>query len=331
VASPFQNNIGFYFDPNLKDPYSEQWNFGVQKSINPSTTLTVNYAGSSTHRLDVGGSYGGARTPSLLNTAANNLYPYIAPTFYDRSTGSGNYNALQASLDKRYTNGLSYAVSYTYSKSVDVGGDGFYGVEGGIPQDPYNPAKYDRSVSGLDLTHILSVNTLYAIPVGKGKRFSTGHGVLDYILGNWQINNIFQAHSGIAFTPLANGDIANTGEVSWFAYEHLNKVGNPGLSHRSAAEWFNTAAYVQPTAGTYGDAGRNSIRGPAYWNLDTSVFRIFPVGEGKQFEFRAEAFNVLNNIDYGQPDNIVQDTTFGKIGSVVNQARQLQLAAKFIF
>jgi len=330
-ATPFQNNIGFYFDPNLKDPYSEQWNFGVQKSINQSTTLTVNYAGSSMHRLDVGGTYGGARTPSLLNTAANNLYPYAEPTFYDRSTGSGNYNALQASLDQRYTSGLSYSVSYTYSKSVDVGGDGYYGVEGGIPQDPYNPAKYDRSVSGLDLTHILSVSTVYEIPVGKGKKFSTGHGVLDYILGNWQINNIFQAHSGIAFTPLANGDIANTGEVSWFPYEHLNKVGNPGLSHKSAAEWFNTAAYVQPTAGTYGDAGRNSLRGPSYWNLDTSLFRIFPVGEGKQFEFRAEAFNVLNHADLGQPDNIIQDATFGKIGSVTNTARQLQLAGKFIF
>jgi hypothetical protein len=327
APTPF-TQVGFEYDPNLKDPYAEQWNFGVQKLINQSTTLTVNYAGSSMHRLDVGGTYGGAVKPGPTSKP---LYPYIAPTFYDRSVGSGNYNGLQASLDKRYTNGLSYAVSYTFSKAIDVGGDGYYGVEGGVPQDAYNPARYDRSVSGLDLTHILSVNTLYEIPVGKGKRFSTGNGVLDYVLGNWQINNLFQAHSGIAFTPLTSNDVAKTGQASWTGYEHLNKVGSPGLSHTSAAEWFNTAAYISPLPYTFGDAGRNSIRGPAYWNLDTSVFRIFPVGEGREFEFRAEAFNVLNNVNLGQPVNDITSGNFGKIGNTANSARQLQLAAKFIF
>jgi hypothetical protein len=326
------SQVGFEYDPNLKDPYSEQWNFGVQKLINSSTTLTANYVGSRMHRLDVGGTYGGAKTPGLGNPQARALYPYLAPSFYDRSAGSGSYNGLQASLDKRYTNGLSYAVSYTFSKAIDVGGDGFYGVEGGVPQDAYNPARYDRSVSGLDLTHILSVNTLYEIPVGKGKKFSTGHGVLDYILGNWQVNNLFQAHSGIAFTPVISGDQANTGQAGWTAYEHLNKVGNPGLSHKSAAEWFNTAAFATPAFGTFGDAGRNSLRGPSYWNLDTSLFRIFPVGEGREFEFRAEAFNVLNHVDLGQPHNDISNIkTFGTIDSIASTSRQLQLAVKFIF
>jgi hypothetical protein len=331
APTPF-GQVGFEYDPNLKDPYSEQWNFGVQKLINSSTTLTVNYVGSSMHRLDVGGIYGGARTPSpVAFSQANALYPYIAPTFYDRSVGSGNYHGLQASLDRRYRNGFSYAVSYTFSKAIDVGGDGFYGVEGGVPQDEYNPARYDRSVSGLDLTHILSVNTLYEIPVGKGKTFSTGHGVLDYILGGWQINNIFQAHSGIAFTPIISSDQANTGQAGWTGYEHLNKVGNPGLSHKSAAEWFNTAAYAAPSLGTFGDAGRNSLRGPSFWNLDTSIFRLFPIGEGRQFEFRAEAFNVLNHVNLGQPVNDINNGAFGTISSTANSARQLQLAAKFVF
>jgi hypothetical protein len=329
APTPF-GQVGFEYDPNLKDPYSEQWNFGVQKLIGSSTALTVNYVGSSSHRLDVGGIYNGALTPGPGDPQARAKYPYIAPTFYDRSVGSGNYHGLQVSLDKRYTNGLSYAVSYTFSKSIDVGGDGYYGVEGGVPQDAYNPARYDRSVSGLDLTHILSVNTLYEIPVGKGKRFSTGHGVLDYILGGWQINNLFQAHSGIAFTPLTSSDIANTGQA--LGYEHLNLVGSPGLSKRTAAEWFNTAAYATPALFTFGNAGRNSLRGPSYWDLDTSLFRLFPVGEGRQFEFRVEAFNVLNNVNLGQPNNDINSgSAFGTINSTANPARQLQLAAKFIF
>jgi len=329
APTPF-GQVGFEYDPHLKDPYSEQWNFGVQKLISSSTTLTVNYAGASNHRLDVGGIYNGALTPGPGDPQSRALYPYIAPTFYDRSVGNGNYNGLQVSLDRSYTNGLSYAVAYTFSKSIDVGGDGYYGVEGGVPQDAYNPARYDRSVSGLDLTHILSVNTLYEIPVGRGKRFSTGHGGLDYILGGWQINNLFQAHSGIAFTPLSSSDIANTGQA--LSYEHLNLVGNPGLSNRSAAEWFNTAAYATPALFTFGNAGRNSLRGPSYWNLDTSLFRLFPVGEGRQFEFRIEGFNVLNHVNLGQPNNDINSgKAFGTINSTANTARQVQLAAKFVF
>jgi len=223
-------------------------------------------------------------------------------------------------------------VAYTFSKTINVGGDGFYGVEGGVPQDAYDPARFDRSVSGLDLTHILSVNMLYEIPVGKGKRFSTGHGALDYILGGWQINNLFQAHSGIAFTPISTSDIANTGQASWTGYEHLNKVGNPGLSKKSAAEWFNTDAFVTPLSGTFGDAGRNSLRGPSFWNLDTSLFRLFPIGEGRQFEFRAEAFNVLNHVNLGQPNNDINSgSAFGTINKTASSARQLQLVAKFVF
>ena len=331
APTPF-TQVGFEYDPKLKNPYSEQWNFGVQQLLTSSTTLTVNYVGSSSHRLDIGGTYNTALTPGPGDPQSRAKYPYIAPTFYDRSQGRGNYNGLQVSLDRRYNNGFSYGVSYTWSKSINVGGDGYYGVEGGVPQDPYNPARYDRSVSGLDLTHILSVNTLYDIPVGKGKTFSTGNGALDYILGGWQINNLFQAHSGTAFTPVITSDIANTGNTGWMGYEHLNLVGKPGLPHRSAREWFNTAAFASPALYTYGNAGRNSLRGPSFWDLDSSLFRLFPVGEGRQFEFRAEAFNLFNNVNLGQPNNDINSgSAFGTINGTANTARQLQLAAKFIF
>jgi hypothetical protein len=330
APTPF-NQVGFEYDPNLKNPYSEQWNFGVQQLVTNSTTLTANYVGSSSHRLDVGGIYNGALTPSPVGDPQSRAkYTYIAPTFYDRSVGSGNYNALQVSLDKRYSNGLLFGVAYTWSKSMDVGGDGYYGVEGGVPQDAYNPARYDRSLSGLDLKHILNVNMLYEIPVGTGKAFSTGHGVLDYILGGWQINNLFQTHSGTPFTPNSSADQANTGQA--LNYEHLNLVGSPGLGHRSASEWFNTAAFAEPAFGTFGTTGRNFLRGPAYWDLDSSVFRLFPVGEGRQFEFRVEAFNLFNNVNLDLPDATINDgPAFGTINRTVNSARQLQLAGKFTF
>jgi hypothetical protein len=330
APTPF-GQVGFMYDPNLKNPYSEQWNLGVQQLVSSSTTVTVNYVGSSSHRLDIGGMYNTALTPGPGDPQSRALYPYIAPTYYDRSAGNGNYNGLLVSLERRYTSGFSYGVAYTWSKSINVGGDGYFGVEGGAPQDPYHPARYDRSVSGLDLKNILTVNTLYDIPVGKGKRYSTGNGVVDYVVGNWQINNLFQTHSGVAFTPGISSDLANIGQ-GFLTTEHLNQVGSAGLPHKSASEWFNTANYAAPALYTFGNAGRNSVLGPALWNLDTSLFRQFPVGESRRIEFRAEAFNLFNHANLGQPNSDLNSgASFGTINSTANAARQLQLAGKFIF
>ncbi len=333
APTPFTQE-GFEYDPHMKTPYSEQWSFGVQQLLSSSTTVTVNYVGSSTHRMDVGGIYGGALTPGTGPIQPRQLFPSITPTFYDRSTGRGNYNALQALLERRFANGFSYSVSYTWSKSIDVGGDGYFGVEGGVPQDAYDPGHFDRSVSGLDLKHILAVNTLYEVPVGKGKRFSTGNGALDYILGNWQINNIFQAHSGSPLTCLDGNDVSNTGSLGFVAYEHCNVVASPAPTPEGKR--FNTNAFALPASGTYGDAGRNSIRGPDYWDLDSSVFRNFPVGEGRQFQFRAEAQNLANHVNLGQPDGSITDgQSFGTISgtaySNTSLNRELEIAVKFIF
>ena len=128
APTPF-TQVGFEYDPNLKNPYSEQWNFGVQQIISPSTTVTVNYVGSSSHRLDVGGMYNTALTPGPGDPQARAKFPYMAPTYYDRSVGNANYNGLQVSLERRFTSGFSYGLAYTWSKSIDVGGDGYYRSE----------------------------------------------------------------------------------------------------------------------------------------------------------------------------------------------------------
>ena len=330
AATPF-NQVGYFYDPQHKIPVSYQWNLGVEKLLNESATMTLNYVGSVSRRLNEGGYYNTAITPGLGNPQSRAPYPYIHPTNYDRSFGNtGSYNALQFSLNRRYMNGLSYGVSYTWSKTIDIGGDGFFGVEGGVPQDPYHPSRYDRSVAGYDLSHYLAVNTLYQIPLGRGKSFSTKSGALNYILGNWQVNNIFSAHSGIPFGVYISGDIANTGNAH--NYEHASLVGDPHLSKRTSAEWFNTAAYAAPARYTFGTAGRNSLRTAPYWNLDTSLFRTFPIGGGRQFEFRAEAFNLLNNVVLGRPtNNINSGASFGTITGTNNGSRELQLALKFLY
>jgi hypothetical protein len=331
APTPFQQ-VQWFYDPHIKNAYSEQWTLGAERQLSGSTTIGLNYVGSVSRRDDVGGYYNTALTPGPGDAQSRALYPYIAPTFYDRSVGSSNYNAMQFQLNRRFSSGFSYQVAYTWSKSINVGGDGWFGVEGTVPQDPYNPAGFgSRSVAGTDLTNVLSVNTLYQVPVGRGKMFSTGNRFADYILGNWQINNIFVAHTGQVFTPVTSSDIANTG--NGFTYETLDLVGNPNqISKRTTSEYFNTAAYQNPAQYTYGTAGRNSLRTQPFWDLDGSVFREFPIHDSLSFEFRAEGFNILNNVILGTPDaNINDGKNFGTVNNTANSPRILQFAGKIIF
>jgi Carboxypeptidase regulatory-like domain len=339
APTPF-NQVLWFYDPHIKNPYSMQWNFGVQRELNSSTTVDVNYVGSGSRRLNVGGYYNTALTPGPGDPQTRAPFPYIAPTFYDRSIGNGSYNALQIDVNKRYSNGLAYQVAYTYSKSIDEGSSGWFGVEGQSLTDPYNVAG-SRGPSGFDLRHTLSVNMLYQIPVGHGMRFSTKNNVLDYVLGNWQLNNIFTARSGVPFNVYYGAsDLANTGNVSWAQYERANLVGDPhsgscpnGSPVGSVNCIFNTSAFAVPAQFTFGNSGRDAFRSPSYWNLDTSIFRQFPFwGEGRRLEFRAEAFNVFNTVILGTPGNDISNlSSFGKANSTANSPRQLQLGAKIIF
>jgi hypothetical protein len=326
APTPF-NQVQWMMDPLAKNPYSMQWNFGIAKQLNNSTTVSATYVGSGSRRLDVGGYYNTALTPGPGNPQDRSIYPYIAPTYYDRSIGKGDYNALQFLYDKRFANGLAYQVSYTWSKILDDGSDGWYGVEGFSVENPYS-YQNNRSVAGYDLTHVLSVNVVYELPIGKGKALATHNSVVDYIIGGWQVNTIASAHSGLPYDITADGDIANTGNTG---YERADIVGNPGLPTQSAKEWFNTAAFAIPATYTYGDSGRNILRGPAFWNLDASLFRKFPFTENKVLEFRVEAFNMPNTVILNQPQADISEPNFGVITSTQNTARIIQFGAKFRF
>lgn len=339
APTPF-NQVQWFYDPLIKNPYSMQWNFGVQHELNSSTTIELNYVGSGSRRLNVGGYYNTDLTPGPAEDPARRPYPYITPTFYDRSVGNGSYNAAQFNINKRYSGGLTYQVAYTYSKAIDQGSSGWFGVEGNSLTDPYNIAG-SSGPSGFDLTHVLSVNAVYELPIGRGRRFSTGSGVADYIVGNWQVNGILTARSGTPFNVFYGAsDLAHTGNVSWAQYERADLVGDPnsgscpdGDHIGTAGCWFNTSAFAVPADGTFGNSGRDSMRSPSFWNVDMSIFRQFPLwGESRRLEFRAEAFNLFNHVVFGQPGNDISNlSTFGKVTSAGNTARQLQFGAKLIF
>jgi len=334
APTPF-GQVEWYRDPKAKNPYSEQWNFGVERQLGQNTVMSANYVGSQSHRLTVGGLYNVALTPgpgTPAEVTARQPYPYISPTFYDRSIGNSSYNAFQFSTNHRSSNGLTYLVAYTWSKSMDVGCSGFFGIESCSVQDPYN-IRGDRSVSGVDLTHVLSASATAPLPFGKGRRFANSGGWFDYIIGNWQLNGILTLTSGLPYNVFISSDIPNVGNFApWSGNVRANQIGDPNLSNPGIGEWFNTAAFAPPSPFTFGNSGRNSLRADWFKNLDLSLFKDFPFNEKRRLQFRAEAFNVTNTPTWGIPVNDLNNPAqLGSITSTRSTERQLQLSLKLYF
>ncbi len=326
APTPFEQ-VQWFMDPNFRNPYSMQWQFGVQHQISQDTVITANYVGNGSRRLNLGGYYNVAVTPGPGNPRERAPFPYMAPSFFDRSWGRANYHSFQFQLDKKYRGGLAYQVSYTYSKAIDIGSSGYFGVEGFSVQNPYR-FNNDRSVSAFDLTHVLSLNAVYEVPFGKGKQFSTGNKFADYLIGNWNINGLAVIRSGVPYNITVAGDRANTGNTG---YLRANLVGDPVLSNPTRQAFFNTAAFQIPAPFTFGNLGRNALRSAGFWNFDMSIFRRFPFGEARWVELRGEAFNLPNATILGTPTGEMTNPNFGRVLGTANAARSLQVGLKIVF
>jgi Carboxypeptidase regulatory-like domain len=339
--TPFTQSTWFA-DPYLKRPYADQWNFGIQQQLTSQDVLTVNYVGSVGRHLDVGGAYNvaispggnvGCNTASTTDFNCGAPFPYIGATAYDRSAGKSNYNALQVSLNGRQQHGLTYLVSYTWSKSLDLGCTGWYGVEGCSIQNPYN-LQADRGPSATDLPQIFSAAWVYALPFGKGGRYSSSNPVVNAVIGGWNLNGILSLSSGTAFDVGSGKDIAQTGNYNYgngYGYERANLVGSPYPSNRGPAEWINVSSFQYPALDTFGDLGRDSLRSDWYKNLDLSIFRQFPITERFRMEFRFETFNLTNTPVWAIPVTSLESPSFGSVTTTANTARQLQFGLKLYF
>ena len=345
APTPFNSGgVNWFYDPNIKNAYAYQFNFGIQRQLNSTTTVTGSYVGSLTHRANIGGMYNTALTPSPApNPQSRALFPYMIASFYDRSVGFADYHAFQMTLNKRFSSGLAYQVAYTFSKALDEN-DGWFGAEGKNVVDPYYP-RASLSPAGYDLPHILTVNTVYQLPIGQGERFSTKSHAVDYVLGHWQVNGILTVRSGQRYSVTDGEDQANTGNTGWAGYEQANLVGDPnsgscpsqnglpGLPAHSRGCWFNISAFAKPKFGTYGNLRPDAFQAQRYWNIDFSIFRQFPLwNESRHLEFRAEAFNLFNTVIFGTPhSDINSPSNFGLVTSAANSARVMQFGLRLVF
>jgi len=337
--------------PNLPLPYAQDWDLNVQRSLGNDLLFEIGYVGTKGTKLPrfVEGN------PAVYvpgNTNANNVDQrrihsgcgiddpesdcvYASTGLITGNTNS-SYNALQASARKRFGHGLSFLASYTYSKSIDyvssfnMTGSAALPVAGenDLAQDPFNLAA-ERGRSMFDSRHRFVFSYTWSLPF-----WQQGHTWYQYALGNWQVGGIVTAMSGTPFTVFDSNDYSFQGgapEITGFQANRPNLVGNPNSGPKTPAEWFNTAAFAKVTEpGTLGTAGRNIVQGPGYANWDFSALKNFKVTEGKQFQFRAEFFNILNHTNLRLPDSDISSPNFGMIQSA-QSPRLIQLALKFLY
>jgi carboxypeptidase family protein/TonB-dependent receptor-like protein len=327
-SSPFPSG-GTFVASDWQNAYSSQWNLQVQQQVSKLSTLSVGYVGSSTIRSPLQVPFNQARPgpgPVYPRQPYQNMSsPNAVSTFsMIQSVGRANYNSLQARFDQRFSAGLFFITSFTWSKNINIGCASFW--EACSIQNPYD-LNAERGPSPLDVPLVLTFSPGYELPIGIGKQH-LNHGPAAWVLGNWQVNGIFSARSGTVFTPTINFDNANTGGGDT---QRPNVVGSPSLPHRTINEWFNTSAFAVAPPFTYGNAGRDSLRGPGYWNVDFSVFRNFSIIERVQLQLRGEFFNVFNHTNFANPSATLGNPNFGVITATSNGPRTIQLALKLNF
>ncbi len=333
VPTPF-NQFGWYYDTHLKNHYSHQFNVEVQKQVTTSLVATAGYVGSIDRHLPITGIANNSPEPG--GAGLDRQFPWSGTAIMGTSRGTSNYNAFQARVDKRLENGLSFGTGFTWSKSLDNSGSGFYGVEDGplgyaTFQDYYHPDK-NYGVSGNNLKFLYYGWGIYELPFGQGKQFLS-HGIASQVLGGWQANTNISAHSGVPLGfPDAGTDPANIGNTSFFNYDRANLTGNPKVSHPTKTMAFNTTVFAHPV-NEYGNSGRGVLSAMPYDNIDLSLMKQQHIGENFSVQFRAEFFNAFNVQNYGTPGVTYGGNNFGVITSLAPGAtpRQIQFSLRGSF
>jgi hypothetical protein len=341
-SDPFAGATLRVWDPNVRPAVSNQWNFTIQQQFAANTTLQVGYVGQRTTHLMVPMPYlqekllpNGTVAPSDYlagNPALQNDIGQISGT---ASNGNQSYNALQAVLLKRFSNGLEYSVAYTYSKCM-TDSSGYYGSWGGqaTPTSPYWQNLYDKKAEWgpcyYDATHVLTSYATYDIPVGRNRAIGRDmNRALDAVVGGWQVNGILSLHTGFPLT-ISAGDASGTNSrgsrANCLAPPHVFGEMNSPLG---GYQWFDPNSYGPAAPHTFGTCGVGTVRGPGLHTFDMSLDKFFPFTERQKMELRAEFINLTNTPILNSP-NTGLGGTLGLLQSAQG-ARQIQFALKYLF
>jgi len=319
--------------------YAAQWRFEIQRQIKRELMLSLAYVGTSAFHLNLTRDANQVQ-PQYIHLAASgaNMQPYRPfPTYTSISTaymdGNSNYHALQVSLLRRFSNGVSFRANYSWSKAMDDGtGSGWYtGYVGGDGYQNGWDRRSNYGLSKLNMPQMLNGYVTYELPAGMGRQFFN-RGVASNILGGWDISGVFQVHSGVPFTPVI-GTANLSGSLGGSAWWLPNRIANGSLPDPTIGKWFDPTAFVTPAPGSFGNSGRDILFGPGWEQIDVNVtkkFRIRKLGEAATFQFRADARDLLNHPNLGQPNTSLGTPGVGQISSA-NSSRVLQLGVRLMF
>jgi hypothetical protein len=334
-------------------PYTMQYNFTIQRELPGSILLETAYVGNRGRQLSRGGEGGFTLNQlpaqylslgSQLNQLVDNpifgvgfftnrqiargqlLRPYpqflnVFPLF--SSGGNSDYDSLQTTFSKRFSKGIAFEGNYTWSKGLD---------DGTSHQDSYDIRK-SRSITGLQFPHRLVFSGVYEIPVGRNRMLGRDMGkAVDAIVGGWQINGIWTIQSG---SPIGIGANNTIGAFTQAARANNNgsSAALDGPAKDRLNRWFDTSVFSQPAPFTFGNVGTlvPDLRAHHTNNLDFSLFKEFRPIERIRFQLRAEAFNIMNRVQFSGPNTTVTSGAFGQVTAQANAPRQLQFGLKLLF
>jgi len=311
-------------------PLVKEWNLDLQQQIATSMVFELAYVGSH-----------GSSLPFVIDinqVPENLLSPTDSPGSrsypqYQGITGFtpqavSNYSAMEATIARRMSHGLEFNANYTWSHFLDTqDSSGWNSLQGTQAyQRSFDPAA-NYGPSNFDVRNAFKAQAVYQLPFGKNHIWFNKGEALNEAIGGWTASATFISQGGHPFTPTmsVNNSYAQAG--SWYP----NQVASPILANRGINGWFNTAAFVAPTAGTFGNMRRNSVYGPGLNEMNASVHKRFPIHENVGFDFSANATNVLNHPSFGQPDSTIGPGHTATIRSLTVGGRTMEFVGKIIF
>jgi Carboxypeptidase regulatory-like domain/TonB-dependent Receptor Plug Domain len=318
----------FSLSPGNRVPYTQEWTVSVQQDLGHSTVFELGYTGSVTHKLwkrfdqneDSFAVVGGAPGPRPFQSFLHGMLTSL-------NEGGSDFNGLSAKLEQRSRNGLFYLVNYQWSKNLDNNSG-----EADSNDTSYSTHfSFDRSYSNYDTSSRAVGSAGYELPFGQGKAFLNRGGIANVIAGGWQVQPIVQLRTGFPFSITGGSGSCTCGT---YVPQRTNLA--PGrtsgkLSQRSPALWFDKTGYVVPTAGVQGTVTRNALRGPATAEFDFSALKNFAITERFTAQFRAEAFNIINHPNFGNPNANISNGNVGTITATSFDNRDLQFALKLLW
>jgi hypothetical protein len=361
VVNQGAGDLPFIIDPHLRMPYSQGWNFGLQRALPGSVLMELNYVGSKGTRLlrlvdgnppqpalvaqlladgvppqalQFNNLWFGAETGALPFDAVNNNAFLHAEVF--NNAASSVYHALQANLTKRMSHGLTFQAAYTWAHAIDNSSDPLTPSAGNqeFPRNSLDLAA-ERGNSDFDVRQRVVINYSWLLPFGRGHDH-LAEGLAGRIFEGWEVAGITTVSGGLPYDIFTALDTAHTGQQQ---RPDFNPAGTPApVGNPRTQTGPNVGLFSDPAWNSAGNLGRNHFYGPGVNNWDMLLQKTLSLSEHFKLQFRAESFNLFNRVQFGQPGNLTSNPdTFGQSTSEVRRpdlttgARQIQFGMKLSF